>query len=122
MTSTEVRILVPTGMLGGGFTPESVARGLELGADVIAVDGGSTDSGPHYAPASPPSGWSGPTAVTPDGCSSGPKTFSPLPCGSSNASPAPPVSTSGPAFGWSRDVSRGSPSTATTAAKGRQTF
>ena len=48
MTSTEVRILVPTGMLGGGFTPESVARGLELGADVIAVDGGSTDSGPHY--------------------------------------------------------------------------
>lgn len=48
MSSTEVRILVPTGMLGGGFTPESVARGLELGAQVIAVDGGSTDSGPHY--------------------------------------------------------------------------
>ncbi|MET7396380.1 acyclic terpene utilization AtuA family protein [Dactylosporangium sp. NPDC005572] len=43
-----VRILVPTGMLGGGFPPETVTRGLELGADVIAVDGGSTDSGPYY--------------------------------------------------------------------------
>ena len=57
-------------------------------------------------------GWSGPTAVTPDGCSSGRKTFSPLLCRSSNASPAPLVSTSGPAFGWSREVSRGSTSTA----------
>jgi hypothetical protein len=35
-------------MLGGGFTPETVQRGLDLGADVIAVDGGSTDSGPYY--------------------------------------------------------------------------
>jgi hypothetical protein len=35
-------------MLGGGFTPETVQRGLELGADVITVDGGSTDSGPYY--------------------------------------------------------------------------
>lgn len=48
MTRDSVRILVPTGMLGGGFPPETVARGLELGADVIAVDGGSTDSGPYY--------------------------------------------------------------------------
>jgi hypothetical protein len=48
MTTDSVRILVPTGMLGGGFTTASVTRGLELGADVIAVDGGSTDSGPHY--------------------------------------------------------------------------
>ena len=64
------------------------------------------------AAASPPSGWSGPTAVTPHGCSSGRKTFSPLLCRSSNASPAPLVSTSGPAFGWSREVSRGSTSTA----------
>ncbi|MCO8275172.1 DUF1446 domain-containing protein [Actinoplanes sp. TRM 88003] len=45
---TEVRILAPTGMLGAGFPPETVTRGLELGADVIAVDGGSTDSGPYY--------------------------------------------------------------------------
>ncbi|GIJ79818.1 Protein of unknown function [Micromonospora phaseoli] len=43
-----VRILVPVGMLGAGFPPETVARGLALGADVIAVDGGSTDSGPYY--------------------------------------------------------------------------
>jgi hypothetical protein len=42
------RVLVPTGMLGAGFTPESVARGIELGAHAIAVDGGSTDSGPYY--------------------------------------------------------------------------
>ncbi|WP_327000365.1 DUF1446 domain-containing protein [Dactylosporangium sp. NBC_01737] len=43
-----VRILVPSGMLGSGFPPEIVTRGLELGADVIALDGGSTDSGPYY--------------------------------------------------------------------------
>src|SRR5258708_9572509 len=41
-------ILVPTGMLGGGFSPDTITRGLSLGADVIAVDGGSTDSGPYY--------------------------------------------------------------------------
>ncbi|BDV29596.1 hypothetical protein Microterr_02560 [Microbacterium terricola] len=43
-----VRIIFPIGMLGGGVTPEGVARGIALGADAIAVDGGSTDSGPHY--------------------------------------------------------------------------
>jgi hypothetical protein len=43
-----VGILVPTGMLGAGFDPGIITRGLSLGADVIAVDGGSTDSGPHY--------------------------------------------------------------------------
>lgn len=43
-----VGILVPTGMLGAGFPPETITRGLALGADVIAVDGGSTDSGPYY--------------------------------------------------------------------------
>jgi hypothetical protein len=43
-----VRILVPAGMLGAGFPPETIDRGLRLGADVIAVDGGSTDSGPYY--------------------------------------------------------------------------
>ena len=42
------KVLVPTGMLGAGFTPESIDRGIELGADVIALDGGSTDSGPYY--------------------------------------------------------------------------
>lgn len=43
-----VRIIFPIGMLGGGITEETVARGISLGADAIAVDGGSTDSGPHY--------------------------------------------------------------------------
>jgi Acyclic terpene utilisation family protein AtuA len=43
-----VGILVPSGMLGAGFSPDTVTRGLSLGADVIAVDGGSTDSGPYY--------------------------------------------------------------------------
>lgn len=42
------KVLVPTGMLGGGFSQSSIDRGIELGADVIAVDGGSTDSGPYY--------------------------------------------------------------------------
>jgi len=43
-----VGILVPSGMLGAGFSPETIIRGISLGADVIAVDGGSTDSGPYY--------------------------------------------------------------------------
>ncbi|QOV40887.1 acyclic terpene utilization AtuA family protein [Streptomyces ferrugineus] len=49
-----VRVLTPTGMLGAGFPEATVERGLELGADVIAVDGGSTDSGPYYLGASQP--------------------------------------------------------------------
>jgi hypothetical protein len=48
VSSGPVRVLVPTGMLGGGFTAASIDRGIALGADVIAVDGGSTDSGPAY--------------------------------------------------------------------------
>lgn len=43
----QVRVLVPVGMLGGGIPPGTVERGIALGADVIAVDAGSTDSGPH---------------------------------------------------------------------------
>ncbi|MCO6000116.1 acyclic terpene utilization AtuA family protein [Actinoallomurus rhizosphaericola] len=43
-----VGILVPSGMLGAGFHPDTITRGLSLGPDVIAVDGGSTDSGPYY--------------------------------------------------------------------------
>jgi len=35
-------------MLGGGFPAETITRGIALGADIIAIDGGSTDSGPHY--------------------------------------------------------------------------
>ena len=44
----EAKVLVPAGMLGAGFTAESVQRGIALGADAIAIDGGSTDSGPYY--------------------------------------------------------------------------
>lgn len=43
-----VRIIFPIGMIGGGIPVETVARGIALGADAIAVDGGSTDSGPYY--------------------------------------------------------------------------
>ena len=43
-----VGILVPSGMLGAGFSPDTITRGISLGAHVIAVDGGSTDSGPYY--------------------------------------------------------------------------
>ncbi len=43
-----VGILVPSGMLGAGFSPDTITCGISLGADVIAVDGGSTDSGPYY--------------------------------------------------------------------------
>jgi hypothetical protein len=43
-----VGVLVPSGMLGAGFDPATITRGISLGADVIAVDGGSTDSGPYY--------------------------------------------------------------------------
>ena len=43
-----VGILVPGGMLGAGFPAATIARGIALGADVITIDAGSTDSGPHY--------------------------------------------------------------------------
>lgn len=42
------RVLVPTGALGLGFDPAALARGLTLKPEIIAVDGGSTDSGPAY--------------------------------------------------------------------------
>jgi hypothetical protein len=45
---TMLKVLMPTGMLGGGFPASTITRGIELGADAIVVDGGSTDSGPHY--------------------------------------------------------------------------
>jgi Acyclic terpene utilisation family protein AtuA len=42
------RIVVPSGMLGTGFPPETLDSGLELGADAIAVDAGSTDPGAYF--------------------------------------------------------------------------
>lgn len=50
----DAKVLVPAGMLGAGFTAESVDRGIERGAHAIAIDGGSTDSGPAYLGAAMP--------------------------------------------------------------------
>ena len=49
-----VGVIFPTGMLGGGFSREAVRAGTEKGATAIAVDGGSTDSGPYYLGSSTP--------------------------------------------------------------------
>ena len=43
-----VKVLVPSGVLGSGCPDVALERGLSLGPDAIAVDAGSTDSGPHY--------------------------------------------------------------------------
>jgi hypothetical protein len=48
VSGDSVGIIFPSGMLGAGFTAESVKRGIAMGATAIAIDGGSTDSGPHY--------------------------------------------------------------------------
>lgn len=50
----ETRVIVPAGMLGAGFTAEAVERGIALGGHAIAIDGGSTDSGPYYLGAAAP--------------------------------------------------------------------
>ena len=46
--SDRVRVLVPSGALGISVDPAALARGLSMQPDIIAIDGGSTDSGPHY--------------------------------------------------------------------------
>ena len=45
---SEITVLTPTGTLGYGFGDEALARGMSLKPNVIAVDAGSTDPGPHY--------------------------------------------------------------------------
>ncbi len=42
------KILIPSGALGLGYDRAALARGIAEGPDLIAIDGGSTDSGPHY--------------------------------------------------------------------------
>lgn len=42
----EIRILAPNGMVGTGFPPDSLETGLSWDPHFIAVDAGSTDSGP----------------------------------------------------------------------------
>ena len=44
----ETRILVPAGVLGAGVRPEEIEAGLALQPHAIALDAGSTDSGPAY--------------------------------------------------------------------------
>ncbi|MEP3346591.1 MAG: acyclic terpene utilization AtuA family protein [Litoreibacter sp.] len=43
-----VKVLVPSGALGLGYDRAALARGIAQQPDIIAIDGGSTDSGPHY--------------------------------------------------------------------------
>jgi hypothetical protein len=43
-----VRVLVPSGALGLGYDARALARGVAARPDIIAIDGGSTDSGPYY--------------------------------------------------------------------------
>ncbi|WP_417626344.1 acyclic terpene utilization AtuA family protein [Pararhodobacter aggregans] len=40
------RVLVPSGVLGLGFDRAALSRGVATKPDIIAIDGGSTDSGP----------------------------------------------------------------------------
>jgi hypothetical protein len=46
--SVTTKILIPSGALGLGYDRDALMRGIELKPDLIAIDGGSTDSGPHY--------------------------------------------------------------------------
>ena len=43
-----VKILVPAGALGIPYDRTALSHGLQRRPDLIAIDGGSTDSGPHY--------------------------------------------------------------------------
>ena len=39
-------LVAATGMLGSGFLPESIGKAIDLGAQMIGCDAGSTDAGP----------------------------------------------------------------------------
>ena len=43
-----VKILVPSGVLGLQFDHDALKAGIDQKPDLIAIDGGSTDSGPFY--------------------------------------------------------------------------
>jgi len=43
-----VKVLIPAGALGIGFDERALALGVAAKPDIIAIDGGSTDSGPSY--------------------------------------------------------------------------
>src|SRR6056300_357914 len=40
-------VLVPSGVLGLGFDLKALENGLKRKPNIISIDGGSTDSGPH---------------------------------------------------------------------------
>lgn len=42
------RVLIPSGALGLGYDKAALDRGIAAGPDIMAIDGGSTDSGPSY--------------------------------------------------------------------------
>ncbi|WP_300064069.1 acyclic terpene utilization AtuA family protein [uncultured Roseobacter sp.] len=42
------RVLIPSGALGLNYDADALARGIAANPDIIAIDGGSTDSGPSY--------------------------------------------------------------------------
>ena len=42
------RVLIPSGALGLNYDQAALERGLAMKPDIIAIDGGSTDSGPAY--------------------------------------------------------------------------
>ena len=42
-----LRVLVPSGVLGLGFDLDALKNGLRRNPNIICIDGGSTDSGPH---------------------------------------------------------------------------
>ena len=42
-----LRVLVPSGVLGLGFDLDALKNGLRRKPNIICIDGGSTDSGPH---------------------------------------------------------------------------
>ncbi len=43
-----VKVLIPSGALGLGYDKVALERALAAKPDIIAIDGGSTDSGPSY--------------------------------------------------------------------------
>ncbi len=45
---TEIRMLSPSGILGYGFPEHCLDAGMRQKPHLIAVDGGSSDPGPHY--------------------------------------------------------------------------
>ncbi len=48
LSSASCKVLVPSGVLGSGCPQAAFDRGITLNPDAIAVDAGSTDSGPFY--------------------------------------------------------------------------